>query len=74
MPLRVNAIVPQDGQEFIVIPHVRPELMVKTVRRNVLAKMKPPAITSQVRNKNPNFFLMILKMISTSFDYNFFKC
>ena len=51
MPLRENAIVPQDGQEFIVIPHVRPELMVKTARRNVLAKMELPAITFQVRDK-----------------------
>ena len=46
--LRVNATVPQVGQEFIVIRHVPSELTDKIVRKNVLVKMGRLVIMSQV--------------------------
>ena len=46
--LRVNATVPQVGQEYIVILHVPSELTDKIVRKNVLVKMGRLVIMSQV--------------------------
>lgn len=45
--LRVNATVPQVGQEYIVILHVPSELTDKIVRKNVLVKMGRLVIMSQ---------------------------